>query len=175
LCGREPALTILIQLTSVRRTQQCLTKVHIEIRPLRCHPAQAVAVLKQHGIAILRDLRSALQAESERRIEERLPFECPLGVFRLRGDQQLGDAQVCQGKDLSWSGLGFLSKEDLSEGHVYVQSHLTPQLAQVALLGRVVRVQPRADSRFVVGVAFADGPEAFVPTRPGPKTVAGER
>ena len=145
------------------------------MRPIGCEPEQAVAALERHGPLVLRSLRAALQVEPERRAQYRIPFTHAVGVFPVLDGQQLGDGLVCQGKDISASGLGLFAAEPPPPGHVYVQSLLTPQLAAVALLGRVLRVQPGAQGRHEVGIAFAEGPEAFLATRAGVRTVRVDR
>jgi hypothetical protein len=160
--GREPALEVRLRLNLPRVPGAVLTTVHIEIRPVRCRPADAVAALERHGPALLHGLRAALQAEPERRGKDRLPFAHALGVFPVLDDQQLGEALVCQGKDVSRSGIAFFAPAAPPGSHLFVQSLLTPQLAVTALLGRVVRARRQSDGRYEVCAAFAEGPETLL-------------
>ncbi len=159
----QPALEVRVTLGSLRLTTEERSPLRIDLRPLRCRPEQGRAALEELGPRVLHDLRTFLQAEPELRAQPRLPFEYPVGLFPVLSDQQLGEGLVCQGKDLSVGGIALLAPSAPPSGHLYVQALLTPQLAGVALLGRVVRVQPHGDGRFEIGAAFAGQPEAFVP------------
>jgi len=173
--GREPALEVHLHLISPRGATEALTAVRVELRPVRCKYEQAVAALEQHGPPLLHSLRNFLQVEPERRARDRVPFEHALGLFPVLDDHQLGDAVVCQGKDLSLCGLGLFAPQAPPGKHVYVQFLLTPELAALALLGRVVRVQPSGRGRCELGLAFAEGSDSFAHTPNGVPAVRLDR
>jgi serine/threonine protein kinase len=170
--GRRPALMVRISLISPRATAEVLTGMCIEVWPVNCRPDRARIALERHGPAILSDLRTCLQVEPQRRDHLRLPFEHSLGLFPVLDGKRIGDGLACRGQNLSQGGVSLLAKEAPATSHLYVQSLLTPQLATVALLGRVTRVRPRDDGLYEIGAAFVEWPETFVATRAGVRTVA---
>jgi serine/threonine protein kinase len=160
--GRQPALRVSLKLTPPRAKNEMLTGVGVEVCPMGCWPQEAVAALAQVGPEIVGSLRATFHAEPERQLQERLPFEHALGVFPVSAEGPLDEALVCQGKDLSPGGMGLFIPKEPQTDRLYVQSLVIPELATVALLGQIVRVQRRADNLWELGLTFAQAPESYV-------------
>jgi hypothetical protein len=166
--GREPALEVHLRLAPPREGPAGVTEVGVEIRPVRCPPAQTSALLAQEAPQLLQSLRSFLQVDPERRLLGRVPFPQAVAVFPVLDGHDLGDPLVCQGKDVSVKGIAFFTADRPASERLYVQSLLSPELAQVAVLGKVIRVQRGADGSCEVAVVFAETPESWLgPTAGG--------
>jgi hypothetical protein len=172
-CGREPALEVYLCLAPPQGEPGGRTEVSVEIRPVRCTPERAAALLANDAPQLVQSLRTFLHVDPERRLLARVPFAHPVGVFPVRDGLDLGDPVVCLGKDISLKGISLYAPEEPASPRLYVQSLLTPELARVALLGKVVRVRPCPDGRCEVAAAFVDTPETW--TEAPPATVALRR
>ena len=78
-----------------------LTPVTIEIKTAGVAPAEAKAQLEQTGPLLLKSLRHYLQAQPERRREERLPFNQTLNVSAVFGNGTTGPAIAAQAINVS--------------------------------------------------------------------------
>ncbi len=157
--GQEPGFQLTVRLAAPQDGRRDMTEVDVEIRPTECGPTRAAELLAREAPQLLESLRTFLQVEGERRRLARVPFDHPLGVFPVLADRRLGDALVCQGKDISLQGMGLYLPEEPRWQRLYLQSTLTPELAQAALLARVVRSQRRDAGRWEVGLIFVEEPE----------------
>jgi hypothetical protein len=154
---REPALEVRLHLRTPPYGSQALTRVSVELRPLHCDPAHGEQLLAVQAPTVLDSLRAFLQINPEQRGSVRLRFAHALGVFPLLEGEDLGEPVVCRGKDLSAGGIGLYSPQEPPAGRIYVQSLVAPDLAPVAVLAKVVRVEQRDDGTYEVGAAFPDG------------------
>src|SRR5262249_24075419 len=134
--GRAPALAIRLAVVP-RPDAKGMTEVRVEVRPLRCPRDRAAAVLASQAPELLQSLRSFLNALPERRTLPRVPFDQSLALYPVLEGRELGDPLVCQGKDLSLQGLGLISPQSPPSERVYIQSMMTAELADLALLGQV--------------------------------------
>jgi hypothetical protein len=157
--GRRPAILVQVSLGPHEMMAERLTSVRVEVRPVGFPPEEADGALAEHGPGLLRSLRNCIEAAPERRTQARLPFEHALGVFPVSDEPRLGEALLCEGKDVLPGGIGLIAPKLPPSRHIYLQPLLTPELSALGLLGRIVRAQRRADGRCVVGVAFAQEPQ----------------
>ncbi len=159
--GRQPAAEIQLRLEPPSGENETLTAVHVEVRPIRCDPDQASAFLTKAAPQLLQSLRTFLHVESERRRNGRLAFVHPVGLFPVLAET-VGEVAVCQGRDLSLSGVGLLAPSVPPGPFVYVQGLLEPHPSSWAVLARVVRCVRQSDGRYDLGALFAQGPETLL-------------
>lgn len=161
--GRQPSLQMSVSLTAPDLREGGVTEVDVEIQPIDCPEAQAAALLEEQGPALLESLRIYLQVEGEQRRLTRVPFAYPLNVFPVLDGPVIGEPAACQGKDISLEGVGLYAPAAPPSPLLYVQPLLTPELSQVALLGRVKRVHPVAGDQYEIGLVFVEEPEPWPP------------
>lgn len=161
LClGRDVSLEVEIQLSRPPHAQARWTEIGISMRPLGCGSRQAAEVLELVAPVVLESLRNYLQVTPELRAEERLACVQPMRVAPVFAGQKLGGAVECQGKDISLHGVGFYLPQQPSSPQFYVQVPTAEQIADLALLAKVVRVKPFGEGWYEVGAQFVpSGPE----------------
>jgi serine/threonine protein kinase len=170
--SRRPSIVIGVTVGTHELMAERLTSIRVEMHPVDMQPAAAGSALAEHGPALLKSLRGFIEAAPERRAQARLPFEHAVGVFPVLDEPRLGEALLCDGKDVLPGGIGLVAPKAPPSKYIYLQPLLTPQLSSLGLLGRVVRAQRLADGRCVWGVTFAREPQTVIP-RPGP--AAGDK
>jgi hypothetical protein len=128
---------------------------------LRLRPvgAQARAALEKVGVELLDSLRSFLQAGPEQRAQERWPCPQPLRVYPVQRRAVASAALAAAGRDVSSGGACFRLRRRPDFERAYLHWHCSAEVADFALLARVVRVKEDGDG-YEVGVAFGDGPGA---------------
>ena len=75
-------------------------------------------LLQEMGPTILDTLRSHLLVNSEKRLHDRLLWPHPLKIRPLSREGNVGESIQCQGKDISFSGIGFYLPEELETSDV---------------------------------------------------------
>jgi hypothetical protein len=158
--GRQPAAEIHMHLEPPVGDHEVLTAVHVEFRPIRCDPDQAGAFLTRAAPQLLDSLRTFLHVEPERRRSGRLAIAHRVGLFPVL-EETIGEAVVCEGRDISLGGIGVFAPSVPPGPFVYVQSPLTPHPSSVAVLARIVRSVQQSDGLCDLGVLFAQGPETL--------------
>jgi serine/threonine protein kinase len=155
--GRQPAAEIHLRLEPPVGENVELTAVHVEFRPIRCGADQAGAFLTNVAPQLLHSLRTFLHVEPERRRSGRMALAHLVGLFPVL-EETVGEAVVCQGRDLSLGGIGVVAPSVPPGPFVYVQCPLTPHPSAVAVLARVVRSVPQSDGLCDLGILFAQAP-----------------
>jgi serine/threonine protein kinase len=158
--GRQPVAEIQLRLEPPVGENEVLTAVHVEFRPIRCDPDQACAFLTRAAPQLLDSLRTFLHVEPERRRSGRLAIAHRVGLFPVL-EETIGEAVVCEGRDISLGGIGVFAPRVPPGPFVYVQSPLTPHPSAVAVLARIVRSVQQSDGLCDIGVLFAQGPETL--------------
>jgi hypothetical protein len=132
-----------------------LTDVMVRMRAQGHEPEKAAELLTNAGPPILASLRKFLHLlNTERRIQERVPYPVPVQVFELLRTGELSPPIVAQGKDITTLGMGLYLPYRPKSNTVYLQ--ITPvRHAPVAIPAYVVQVRPCPDGRFEVGTSFA--------------------
>jgi hypothetical protein len=143
-----------VQVKLARAKTSAPTEVTVQIQPFGCGPATGSQLLKDMGALLLESLRSYLQVNPERRLQERLLWPHPLLVRALLDDGTRGEAIEGQGKDISLNGVGFYLPEQLPTQRVQVELGGYGQ-PTVSLPAVVARVQRCGESWFEVGALFA--------------------
>jgi len=153
--GRRPGLEIKVKLDRPRVASTALREVTIHIRPVGCSQEQSQRLTEEVGPLLLESLRGSLQANPERRVRQRLRYDCKLRVSPIYLNATQGRAMEARGKDLSVTGIGlYLPHEPpSSELCVYVPTGADP--SQVAAVNaKVVRVQPCGEGWYEIGARF---------------------
>ncbi len=157
--GRPPYVEVTVRLEQHPQGHE-LTGVQIEVRPVRCNEEQLAVFHEETGPRLLRDLRTYLQAQPDRRTLARLPFEQALEVRPMLDDLELGLVVPSQGKDISMSGMGLYLACEPPTRDVRIHLPRTVQGAVVAVPAKLVRVRQCEDGRFEAGAHFLIGPNA---------------
>jgi hypothetical protein len=155
--GYHPRLEVSVKLLPQRRSLM-LTEVQISIRPLGCPKDQAARVLKEVGPRLLASLRDFLQVYPEQRSQHRLVCPQPLQVMPVESGVELAAPIDCRGKDISSTGIGFFLPGQPATQQVYVNLPSGKFAESLAVLAKIVRVQPCADGWFEVGAEFTRPP-----------------
>jgi serine/threonine protein kinase len=130
-----------------------LAEVRVRVTPFGASALAADQLLRQTGPAVLEGVRAALQAQPERRTQDRLAYAEPLTVWPLDADGVEQMPIRAQGKDLSRDGLGlYLPRTPPADDlRLFLALHGRPVPVPVQV--RVVRTEMRGD-RVEVGTMF---------------------
>jgi hypothetical protein len=134
------------------RVRAAPTEVTIAIQPFGCGREHGAGLLKDLGRLLLESLRTYLQVNPERRIQERLIWPHPLLVCPLV-EGRPGERIECQGKDISLSGVGFYLPCQLPTPRIRVELTAGGQ-EPVQVPASIARVQRCGESWFEVGALF---------------------
>ena len=151
--GKQPSLEVTATALSPMTPHATMTDVLVRIVPSGCGRDEGVHALERQGPPLLDSLRSHLQAGPERRSQPRLPFELKVRVQPVLPNKRLGEAFVCQGKDISQGGIGlYLPCKPPAALVLQLQGSATQ--APVSVVADLVRSQPCGDGRFEAGLRF---------------------
>jgi hypothetical protein len=148
--GRSAQLEVRLELPPPSAAGTRRAEATLRLRPVG---EQARAALEKVGVELLDSLRSYLQAGPEQRAQERWPCPQPLRVHPVPGR---GPTLEAAGRDVSLGGASFRLRRRPEFRLAYLHWHQAADVADFALLARVVRVQESGDG-FEVGVAFGEG------------------
>jgi hypothetical protein len=129
-------------------------EIDIEARALGSEGTKGEQLLAEVAPVLVRSLRDCLQTQSEHRARERLACIQPLIVYPVLGNFELGPAVECLARDVSLSGVGFVSPQRLDTAQIYLNPAPSAQGSLAAILARIVRLRPRDDGQFDVGAFF---------------------
>ena len=123
------------------------------------HGQRQDTLLPASAPRIIQSLRAYLQGGTEHRLRERWPFHQCVGVYPVLAHLQIGRALEGRGRDVSLGGVRLLVPQEPPTEFAYLHFHETPQVGSLAVLGRIVRVQPLDDGSYELGFTFVvDGP-----------------
>jgi hypothetical protein len=149
--GRQSGLEVEVRLKRARTGVP--TEVTVQIQSFGCDRALGAQLVKDMGTLLLESLRTYLQVNPERRIQERLIWPHPLSVRAVFEDGRLGEVIEGQGKDISLSGIGFYLPDPLPTSRLRVELS-SPGQAPVCVPASVARVQRCGECWFEVGALF---------------------
>jgi hypothetical protein len=151
--GRADQLEVRLELPAPSAAGTRRSEATLRLRPVG---ARARAALEKVGVELLESLRSYLQAGPEQRAQERWPCPQPLCVYPVgrRGVERA--ALEANGRDVSSGGACFRLARRPAFHLAYLHWHRSADVADFALLARVVRVKEDGDG-YEVGVAFGEG------------------
>jgi hypothetical protein len=152
--GYHPGLEVEVKLLPPRRNI-LLTEVQVVVRPVGCPKGQATSLLNEVGPPLVASLREFLQVHPEQRTQHRLVYSQPLQVMPVQTSLHLAAPIVGQAKDISQTGIGFLLPGHPSSRQVYVNLAANKEVRSLAVLAKIVRVQPRGDGWCEVGAQFS--------------------
>src|SRR5439155_660507 len=125
----------------------------------RCGRKQATTALEDLGPLILRTIHLCVQADPERRGEERVPFPCAVQVCPvLPPSLELRDPVEGHGRDISLNGMNLILPSEPPGPLVYVQLQTESLPEPVAVLARVRRTFPVGEGQYEVAVQFPFDP-----------------
>jgi hypothetical protein len=154
LAGTIPGLEIAVNLMPERGSLM-LTEVQVAVRPVGCSKEQGAGLLNEFGPQLVASLRDYLQAAREQRSQHRLIWPHPLRVMAVETGLQLAPPIAGQGKDISPIGIGFFLPGQPPADHVYVNLAKSQSVASLALLAKIVRVNPCGNGWSEVGALFS--------------------
>jgi serine/threonine protein kinase len=149
-------LEILIQISAASMPVH-LSETTIRIRSFGKDNGEVDKVRRQQMVLVPRlfqSLRGFLQASPEQRAQQRFPFPGTLRVCPILPNLEVAGVIEAHGRNISQGGMSFLVPSEMQLEFVYLQLHQAPEASALALLARVVRMQPTADGRYDVGVTF---------------------
>jgi serine/threonine protein kinase len=111
-------------------------------------------LLSEIGPVLVNSLRTILQTRPEQRGRERLVCDQPLIIYPILCNFELGPAVECRTRDVSLSGIGFLSPQALAASQVYLNPKPASEGCLVAILAQVVRMTEREDGQYDIGAFF---------------------
>lgn len=153
--GQQPGLEVSVRLLRPQAKSAMLTEVMIQITPFDMQLEEAKAALREVGPKVLVNLRTYLQATSERRAHERYELTAPVNVAPVFPRNEVGEMVACHGKDISFGGLSFYAPYELPTPQVLLQLSGPTAAAPIPVPAYVIRSQPCVEGGwFEVGVKF---------------------
>jgi serine/threonine protein kinase len=131
------------------------TEVILHLKPFGCSGGQGAPLLKGIGPLLIDGAATCLQAASERRVQERLPWPHPLRARVALPGGGLGEEVECCGKDLALTGIGFYAPPQLTGPRLWLALTTPFHDAPLTVPARVVRSRPGADGWCELGAAFS--------------------
>jgi serine/threonine protein kinase len=129
------------------------------IRPVNCPDREAV-VRSQLVPAMLQSLRTCLNAQSERRGADRLPFASKITV-RHRASGASPAEQQCEVNNVSRNGIGFIAPGPIEQGEIRILLSLPQKDEQplpVLVKAMVKRCRPLPSAGYEIGAEFLREP-----------------
>jgi serine/threonine protein kinase len=152
--GLWPSLAVEVSCQFPKDGPVGLAAIVVRIKPQDCSQRKGADLLERAGPPLLESLRSFLQADPDRRGEERLPFVTPVQVFPVSADDRVADAIAGQSRDISLHGMGLTVPHLPPTPRVCLQFSWSDSRPPLTLLARVKTVQDGSDGRQTVGVRF---------------------
>jgi len=157
--GRQPGLEVRIALEG--DSPASLASLAIEVRPIFCGAARAVALLDECATAVIETIRHTLQADPERRRYERFALARPATVYPLLAGDETGPALAGAATDVSLCGMGVVLADVPATDEVAVHLPGDGEIVGlpprgVLLCGRVVRHRLAPGGGHAVGIDFGD-------------------
>jgi serine/threonine protein kinase len=155
MLGRGAVLEVRVRFRPPDTTLVAMTPVTIVIEPTGSTSEEAASLLNEMGAKVLESLRRHLQAEAERRQQDRLPFEQPVTVRPVYRDGSIGGDMIAQGVNISLGGMRIVIPFDPETDQLVVE--LIPPASprdHVAINTRIIRIEPCSDGLFDVALCF---------------------
>jgi serine/threonine protein kinase len=152
--GAWPSLRVEVSCLFPKDAKASLVEVVIRVTPQDCGQRKAMDLLERVGPTLVDSIRSFLQADVDRRGEERLPFEQPIQVFPVYDDQSVGDSMPGQSRDISLHGMCVYLPAAPTTSQVCLQFTWSNDAPPLTLLAKVMSAQECPDGRQAVGLSF---------------------
>jgi hypothetical protein len=150
--GMLPSLAVEIRCEFPTGEGGDLAEAAIEVWPLDCGKSRSGDLLEEHGVRMLESVRGILNAETERRLQVRVPFEQTVEVAPVTNGAP-GGPVIARLRDISPSGMNVVMASRPSSAQVWVVVKLPSRRDPVPILARVVRVRGQ-EGHFEIGLAF---------------------
>ncbi|HEV3116913.1 MAG TPA: PilZ domain-containing protein, partial [Gemmataceae bacterium] len=152
--GRQPGLELRVHLARPRNAAATPIDVSVQISPLDCGRKRGAQLLEEVGPLLLESLRTALQVNAERRMQERVLWQQTLPIRPVLPDGTLGEMHECQGKDISANGIGFYVPHPLPSTLISIDVPTNTDPPSVTVHANIVRVQRCGNGWYEVGALF---------------------
>lgn len=134
-----------------------LTEVVVQVCAVGCGPEEGARLVRDVAPLLLDSLRCYLQANRERREQQRLTYGQPFTAYPVAAGLALGSPLDCQGKDLSLTGIGFFVARAPQSNRLVLHLPTGPAAGTVTLPATIVRTERCLDGRYEVGARFDFG------------------
>jgi hypothetical protein len=154
LLGRTSALQVTIRFLRPENLE-AQTPVTIEITPAGSLAEQAAAYLEDMGPKLLDSVRRCLQAQPERRRQERLRFDQEVPVSPVFPNGQQGKTMMARAVNISTGGMRLLLPCQPPTPNLVIELTAPSAPAEpVAMSARIVSAEQCPDGTYDVGVCF---------------------
>lgn len=131
-----------------------LAEISIEITAKDCGKGKTADMLNRGGPALIESIRTYLEVNTDRRVEERLPFAQAMTIYPVYEGEQVGEAIAAQAHDISLHGMGVFMPYCPPVAQVCIQMAWESPTMPLTLLANVVSSQPCPDGRHAIGLQF---------------------
>lgn len=133
-------LEITLHLVKPTVRQAMLTDVTVQVKPYGVsNTDEAEELLREAGPRIVETLRTFLQANHDRRQNERFEYNVPIKVTVIASRGDRGTPIQCQGKDISLGGLAFYSPVEIKHNQIKVELVHPRQTDPVPVMTQLIR------------------------------------
>jgi serine/threonine protein kinase len=152
--GCQPGLEIEVKLAPIDPLNASPIEVSVSIRAFRSSKKRARALLEEMAPRLLESLHSFLLVNSEKRMQDRVPWTKPVRIRPLASGNRKGQVIECTGKDISQTGIGLILPRELETSEVLVELPSKLHPPSVSIPATLVRAQRRPDGAYDVGALF---------------------
>ncbi len=158
--GSDVGLEIRLNLQPLVGTRGFSSEAVVTVQPFGGLKHSSARNLDEVGPQLLRSLRDSLLTTPDHRCEIRWPCSRDLDVYPVldEGTGTVGEPLEAKGLDVSFSGLAFLMPRCPTANLAYVDIKTVPEQESLAVLVRIVHVNPISEGGFKVGAAFGLAP-----------------
>lgn len=153
--GGESGMEVHVLLQALAEPVPQMVEAIVRIQPYGATDRGLVKDLTQVGPALIESLRTYLQAEPDQREKERWPCAQRLHLYPVYPDLQVGEPIEADAQNISLTGIGFRTSEQIPTEHLYVNFPSAAPLTTLAIRARILRSQPGARGH-EVGAVFGN-------------------
>lgn len=151
---KREIIEIRVKLDTPKESHIKQSEVEVRIRYTDSKPTNERERLEIVVPALLYSIRTFLLAKSETRLNERYPFEGKVYLYPVYVDN-LGSPMICEGRDISSTGIGLLSPDTFPTTQCIIQLQ-TEEFGTVILPGKIQRTTPLSKGSFELGIKYFD-------------------
>ncbi len=164
LLGTTPRIEFRVEYHPPTEAKVNLSQARVQIEVLG-RPKNSVAEeLKSICLRMLNRFRAHVQDAPDHRKQIRLPLHQQVLIYPITSNTEWGTRIVGETKDVSIGGVGIRLHEPIESKYVYLVFPQSQSLAELAVLGKIVRIRKTSD-HYEVGV-LVNPPKQKTPEPP---------
>lgn len=149
--SRQRIMKATVKVDASKQANAEFCKVTARIEPLHPEGPELEPSLRDVRALLLKNIRSVMEAATERRQNERWPCNFGVSLYPVLGNWRFGTPIEAMAVDLSTQGIGLNSSALPSSTRVYLRPKASSSLTDFAILTEIVRNRTLADGTLILG------------------------